>query len=189
MSLQDVDNLVPPDTGTQDIESLIALDDDGLSRQPIFATSIGSGTNNNLFIAYAKDNKVKLRCSAVRGNNLTSEIDIMDVPGTVKLLKIGAKGDIAVVVALEETGSGKLRVRGSTGTIVATRDSNDDVISSFTYRACPEKEFHGRVSDILDLSIRINDDGTSDDYIFTKGEGGVNVAHLGHHIPAPSPPT
>ena len=67
MSFQDFYNLVPRDTGTQDIESLIALDLDGLFSQPKFVTLIGSGTNKNLFIEYVKDNKVKLRCHAVQG--------------------------------------------------------------------------------------------------------------------------
>lgn len=167
-----------------DIANLINLDEDGLNRAPKFAASIGRGSNNNLFTTYVKNNKVKLRCSARQGNNMSAEVDILTVPGTVKLLKIGAKGDIAVVVAVEDIGT-KLVVKGSTGTISTSADPQGHVISTFTHQECPSKDLAGNFSDVLDLAIRINDDGTSDDYVFTKGVGGADVAHVGHHPRAP----
>ena len=152
-----------------------------MNRTPKFAASLGMGGKNNLFIAFPETNNIMLKCSIKGGNSMSVPKKIMDIKGNLKLFKIAAKGDIAVTVAVEEIAP-DLVVRGATGTI-----SLDGSSAKFTYQACPERVIKNvKFSDVLDLAIRINDDGTSDDYVFTKSATAANVSHVGHHPHAPS---
>jgi hypothetical protein len=166
---------------SRDIESDLPISAAEQALKPKFAASLGRGTNNNLFVTYIENNKVKLRCSRDGGNSPSSKLDLFDVSGRVPMLKIASKGDIAVVVAVEET-SGGFKVKGAAGTI-----SPDGASAKFTHRVCPESTHNDNIAKVLDLSIRINDDGTSDDYVYLQGTSSVNVGHVGHHPSAPSP--
>jgi len=87
-----------------------------MNRNPKFAASLGTGGKNNLFVAFPESNKIMLKCSRQGGKSMSTPKKIMDLGGSLKFLKIAAKGDIAVTVAIEEVRS-DLVVRGATGTI------------------------------------------------------------------------
>lgn len=169
-----------------DINNSIPITPGEMNCEPKFAASLAQGGNNNLFVAFFQNNKIRIKCSRKGGGSLSSPIDVMNVTGQLKLFKVAAKGNIAVAIAIEESGS-ELKVRGVTGTISPDGPSG----AKFTHQQCPERKLDKvKFSDILDLTIRINEDGTSDDYVFTKATAGANVSHIGHHPRAPtaSPP-
>ena len=169
-----------------DIDTSILITAGEMNCEPKFAASLAQGGNNNLFVAFFQNNKIKLKCSRKGGGFLSRPIDIMSIAGSLKLFKVAARGDVAVAIAIEDTGSG-LKVKGVTGTISPDGPSG----AKFTHRECPSRILKDiTLSDILDLTIRINNDGTSDDYVFTKATAGANVSHIGHHPRAPtaSPP-
>jgi len=166
---------------SSDIEPDIPVTPAQQALNPKFAASI-RGPNNNLFVTFIENNKVKLRCSREGGKNPSALVDLFNVSGRVPILKIASKDNVAVVVAVEDTNPG-FKVMGAAGTI-----SPDGTSAKFTHQACPVSDHPtAKISDVLDLSIRINDDGTSDDYVFSKGDTSVNVTHVGHHPGAPSP--
>ena len=168
-------------SGNPDIMTSIPITSGEMNRSPRFAASLGTAGKNNLFVTFPEGNKIMLKCSIKGGNSMSVPIKIMDLKGNLKLFKIAANGDIAVTVAVEENGP-DLVVRGATGTISPAGST-----AKFTHQACPERAIkNAKFSDVLDLAIRINDDGTSDDYVFTKATNSANVSHVGHHPHAPS---
>jgi hypothetical protein len=149
-----------------------------------FAASIGTG--NNVFTAFIEGNAIKVKCSGKGGKNISVAEKLIDVSGNekLKLLKVASRGDIAVVVAVIDDGTQEFKVRGSTGKIQTIPGSSPPTYR-FIHQQCPDGKVH-RGSEIYDLAIRINDDGTSDDYIFVKSSQGADVSHVGHHPNAPS---
>jgi hypothetical protein len=149
-----------------------------------FAASIGTG--NNVFTAFLEGNEIKIKCSGRGGRNISQGEKLIDVTGTdrMKLLRIASRGDIAVVVAVIDDGTQTYKIRGSTGTIQVIPGSSPPTYR-FIHQQCPDGQVD-RTSNIYDLAIRINDDGTSDDYIFVKSAQGADVSHVGHHPNAPS---
>ena len=158
---------------SSDLSEQIDLSDNEISGRPVFAAS-----GNNLFIAFFQDNKIKLKFSRDRGENLSPPQDLMTLQGNANFLRINAKDNIAVVVVVEQTNS-QMSVKGVSGTLV---DGN------YVKRECPKRTLEGNIAfnDILDVAIRINDDTSSDDFVFIKNIGGAAVTATGHHPHAPT---
>jgi hypothetical protein len=144
--------------------------------RPVFAASC-----NNLFMTFVENNRINLRCSPDAGSSLSGKKNLMQVTGSVNYLKIEARDNIAVVAALEQTSSG-LQIRGITGTIRTPPQDPGEQVADFPHTACTTLPLPGvSFQDILDLTIRINDDGTSDDFVIIKTGTGTTTAHTGHH--------
>lgn len=156
-----------------DIAEQIDLSDNEISGKPVFAAS-----GKNLFIAFFEDKKIKLKYSRDNGENLSPPQDLMTLQGNADFLRINSKDNIAVIVVVEETNS-KMSVKGVSGTLV---DGN------YVKRECPQRPLEGNITfnDILDVAIRINDDTSSDDFVFIKNREGVAVTATGHHPHAPT---
>jgi hypothetical protein len=143
---------------------------------PKFAVSC-----KNLFIAFLENGQINLRCSPDAGNSLSGKKNLMQVAGPVEFLRISAREDIAVVAALEQTSTG-IQIRGVTGTIRTPPQDPSEQVADFPHAPCTTIPLPGvSFQDILDLTIRINDDGTSDDFPIIKTGTGAITAHTGHH--------
>lgn len=142
---------------------------------PRFAASCG-----NLFLTFIENNQVSLRCSPNSGEDLSGKKILMDVSGPVNFLRIAAKDEIAVIAVLEQTAAG-LCIRGVTGKIIPPRDPGE-LVADFDHTPCTALELDGAsFENIMDLAIRINDDGTSDDFVIMRSRDSVTTAHTGHH--------
>jgi len=145
-----------------------------IALRPVFAVSC-----SNVFMTFLENNQIKLRCSPDAGNSVSGKKNLMQVSGPVNFLRIEARDDIAVVAALERTSSG-LQIRGITGIITPPQDPAE--VAEFQHTPCSTLALPGvSFQDILDLIIRINDDGTSDDFVIIKTGTGTTTAHTGHH--------
>jgi len=158
---------------SSDLSEQIDLSDTEIAGRPVFAAS-----GNNLFVAFFQNNKIKLKYSQDNGASLSPSQDIMALEGNANFLRVNAKDNIAVIVVVEQTNSG-MSVKGVSGTLVG---------GNYVKRECPKRPLQGNITfnDILDVSIRINDDTSSDDFVFVKSTNGAAVTATGHHPHAPS---
>jgi len=157
---------------SRDLNQDILLDPQIISHRPLFAAS-----QTNLFSAFVDNNNILLMCSNDMGGSWTNPVQIMQIEGSLHSLKISAKDNVVVVVALQQTNSG-LKMQGITGTLS---------FPNLNHRQCPVNQLDPNITsnDILDVAIRINDDFTSDDFIIYDTRAGASASVTGHHPHAP----
>jgi len=150
----------------------IDLSDEEMAARPVFAAS-----GSNLFIAFMENEQIFLRYSQDAGASLSAPQELMTLEGNGGFLRINAKDNVAVIVVVEDIDGG-LSVKGVTGRLV---DGN------FNTQECPNRPLQQGITfnDILDVAIRINNDTSSDDFVFVKKTGGATVTATGHHPRAP----
>ena len=157
-----------------DINEQINIEVEETNLNPRFAASC-----NKLFYTFVENNTIKLRYSEDLGNSFSTKQEIMQLQGPANFLRIAAREDMAVIIALEQTASG-IKVKGVTGKIKPPPEV-------FQFTECPTRDLPSgsTFNNIIDVIIRINDDETSDDVVFLKTGAGANVVATGHH---PNPP-
>jgi hypothetical protein len=130
-------------------------------------------SNSFLFITFKDNGKLVMhwgRLNTQGGvDGFRGPTDLLDI-GDILDLKIIARGNIALVAAIERVGSTN-RVRAAVGQVSG---------QLFTCRECPPKDLpEGQIVDLLN---RINDDGSSDDFVCVKPAGSATGVY-GHHPP------
>lgn len=132
-------------------------------------------TDDYFFYTFKEDGKLKLRWAELEEDGsigpISSAVDLYQI-GDLLELKIIARGNIALVAAIERVGSTN-RVTAAVGKISGSP-------AVFTPHRCPDRNLpEGQIVDILS---RINEDGTSDDLVCIKPAGAATGVY-GHHPP------
>lgn len=159
--------------GTNGGDSPIELSDGEIASAPKFAV-----TDSWLFETINDAGKILLRFGDAAGNGMSGQTLMFDAQGKVLDLRIIARKNIALVLALVE--SDMLRLRAAVGRVT------DDAPHKLSRIQCPVKDLPGVSPDsIVDIIGNINDDGTSDDRIIVSAGAGSGVSVISGHHPAP----
>jgi len=173
----------PPSLGFPDITDEFPLPGNEINLRPRFAASVGKIGDilcNNLFLTYVEEGKIKLGYSLDGGNDMTQpRVDLLNPMGNIRRLEIASRNNIVVVVAIEENEQGLWAI-GSTGTLKI-----GDTGPFIDHLECQPRKLPTNLDNIVDMTIRINDDGTSDDFIIYRGGAGALTTKVGHHPHAP----
>lgn len=173
----------PPSIGFPDITDEFTLTGNELNLQPRFSASVGRIGDilcNNLFLTYVEGGKIILGYSLDGGNDMSlPRVELLSPKGVIRRLEIASRHNTVVVVAIEENEDG-LWALGSTATLKI--DQNGPFID---HLKCQPRALPTNIDDIVDMTIRINDDKTSDDFIIYRGGAGALTTKVGHHPHAP----
>ena len=159
--------------GTNGGDTPIESSDRDLAAGPKFAV-----TDTWLFQTTNEGGKIFLRFGDAAGNDMGGQTLLFNAQGKVLDLRIIARRNIALVLALVQ--SDMLRLRGAVGKVT------DEVPHKLSRIECPQKELTGvSPESIVDIVGIINDDGTSDDRVIVSAGAGSGVTVISGHHPAP----